>query len=40
MRKSGGSVAKGGEDQPNFVQVDAKIADFSHGMFDGLGIED
>lgn len=36
VRKSEGGVAKGGEDQPNFVKVDAEIADFFHGMFDGL----
>jgi len=39
VRKSEGGVAKGGEDQPSFVKVDAEIADFLHGMFDRLDIE-
>lgn len=39
VRKSEGGVAKGGEDRPNFVKVDAEIADFLHGMFDRLEIE-
>jgi len=36
VRKSEGSIAKGGEDQPNFVKVGTEIANFPYGMFDGL----